>query len=109
MDGKNVEEDVIRDIHVYLVTFVALFVLSMFCLSLENVDFITNFTAVAATINNIGPGLNMVGPTQSYSFFTNFSKIVLVFDMLAGRLELFPLLILIYPPTWKGSLKKAKS
>ncbi|MCD8323537.1 MAG: TrkH family potassium uptake protein [Clostridiales bacterium] len=109
MDGKNVEEDVIRGIHVYLVTFVALFVLSMFCLSLENVDFITNFTAVAATINNIGPGLNMVGPTQSYSFFTNFSKIVLVFDMLAGRLELFPLLILIYPPTWKGSLKKAKS
>lgn len=108
MDGKTVDEGVIRGVHVYLLTFAALYVISMFCLSLEGVDFITNFTAVAATINNIGPGLNLVGPTATYSFFSNFSKYVLIFDMLAGRLELFPLLILVYPPTWKGAMRKKK-
>ena len=72
---------------------------------------ITNFTSVAATFNNIGPGLAMTGPTQNFGFFTDFSKLVLIFDMLAGRLELFPLLILFHPTLWKEALtqkKKAK-
>ncbi|MCD7923038.1 MAG: TrkH family potassium uptake protein [Clostridiales bacterium] len=108
MDGKTVEDEVIRGVNVYLVAFFVIFVASMFCLSLENVDLVTNFTSVAATINNIGPGLNLVGPMENYSFYSNFSKFVLMFDMVAGRLELFPLLILIYPPTWKGFLMKMK-
>ena len=61
----------------------------------------TNFTAVAATINNIGPGLSAVGPTQNFGSYSDFSKYVLMFDMLAGRLELFPLLILFHPSIWK--------
>ena len=69
-------------------------------------DGTTTFTAVLATFNNIGPGLSMVGPTQNYGFFSNFSKCVLMFDMLAGRLELFPLLILLHPAAWKEFLQK---
>ncbi|MCD8150906.1 MAG: TrkH family potassium uptake protein [Clostridiales bacterium] len=108
VDGKTVEDDVVRGVHVYLTAFAVLFVISMFCLSFENIDLISSFTAVAATINNIGPGLNLVGPVESFAFFSNFSKYVLIFDMLAGRLELFPMLILVYPLTWKGVFKKGK-
>ena len=65
----------------------------------------TNFTAVAATINNIGPGLELVGPTANFGHFTDFSKYVLMFDMLAGRLELFPLLLLFCPSVWTPKKK----
>ncbi|MBQ8039484.1 MAG: TrkH family potassium uptake protein [Lachnospiraceae bacterium] len=100
-EGKEVEHDVVRATNVYLITFIILFVLSVFALSFEGHDLITNFTAVTATINNIGPGLELVGPTQNFGFFSDFSKFVLMFDMLAGRLELFPLLILFHYGTWK--------
>lgn len=100
-EGKEVEHEVVRATNVYLITFIILFVVSVFVISFEGYDLITNFTAVAATINNIGPGLEMVGPTQNFGFFNTFSKLVLIFDMLAGRLELFPLLILFHPGTWK--------
>ena len=108
MDGKPVEDDVLRGTNVYFFAYVAVFVVSMLCLSVENYDLETTFTAVAATINNIGPGLNLVGPTANFSFFSNFSKYVLMFDMIAGRLELLPMLMLIYPPTWKGFLRRHK-
>ena len=74
---------------------------TVFALSFEGKDLITNFTAVTATLNNIGPGLELVGPTQNFAHFSTFSKWVLAFDMLAGRLELFPLLMLFYPELWK--------
>ena len=73
----------------------------MLLISLDNFDFTTNFTAVAATINNIGPGLSMVGPTGNFGQFSDFSKLVLTFDMLVGRLELFPILILFSKNTWR--------
>ena len=100
-EGKPVEHEVIRSVNVYFITFMAIFAVSVFAISFEGKDLITNFTAVTATINNIGPGLNMVGPTQNFGHFTDFSKYVLMFDMLAGRLELFPLLILFHPSAWK--------
>ena len=78
-----------------------IFVSSLFLISFEGNDLVTNFTAVAATINNIGPGLELAGPTQNFGHFSAFSKYVLMFDMLAGRLELFPLLILFHPAVWK--------
>lgn len=106
MDGKPIEHEVVRAINVYFITFTILFVVSLFLVSLEGKDLVTNFTAVAATINNIGPGLEMVGPTSNFSVFGTFSKYVLMFDMIAGRLELFPLLILFYPPLWKDMLLK---
>ena len=81
---------------------------SMYCKSrsLEGNDLVTNFTAVAATINNIGPGLELVGPMENFGFLPALSKYVLMFDMLAGRLELFPLLILFHPAIWKDTFKQ---
>ena len=78
-----------------------IFAFSVLLISLENYDLTTNFTAVAATFNNIGPGLELVGPAANFSFLNSFSKCILIFDMLAGRLELFPLLILFHPVLWK--------
>ena len=105
VEGKVVEHETLRSTNVYFVTFMLLFVVSILLLSLEGKDMITNFTAVAATINNIGPGLALVGPTQNFGFFSDFSKLVLSFDMLAGRLELFPLLLLFCPSVWKPKRK----
>ena len=101
LDGKPIDHDVVRSINVYCITFMILFVTSVFLVSLEGKDLVTNFTAVAATINNIGPGLELAGPTQNFSGFSMLSKYVLMFDMLAGRLELFPLLILFHPDVWR--------
>lgn len=100
-DGKAVEHEVVRATNVYLITFFILFVTSILIISLEGKDLVTNFTAVAATINNIGPGLELAGPSQNFSCFNSLSKVVLMIDMLAGRLELFPLLILFHPGIWK--------
>ena len=100
MDGKELESGVARSVGIYLITFFAIFVLSILVIALEEKDFITNFTAVAATLNNIGPGLSMVGPTQNFGHFTDLSKWVFIFDMMAGRLELFPLLIMFHPSIW---------
>ena len=101
MDGKSVDLSVTRSINIFLVLYVLIFAVSSLLVSLDGYDLVTNFTAVAATFNNIGPGLAMVGPTQNFGFFSNFSKLVLIFDMLAGRLEIFPLMMLFYPPTWR--------
>lgn len=108
IEGKPVEHDVVRSINVYCITFFIVFCTSVLLISFEGKDFVTNFTAVAATINNIGPGLELVGPTANFSFFSDFSKWVLMFDMLAGRLELFPLLILFHPKMWKDFIQNKR-
>ena len=107
-EKKPVEHEVVRAVNVYFITFMIVFATSVFAISFEGKDLITNFTAVAATINNIGPGLEMVGPSQNFSIFFPFSKYVLIFDMLAGRLELFPLLLLFHPTLWKDFLTGRK-
>ena len=86
---------------VFMVVYVAVFVGSFLLVSIEGRDMVTSFTAVAATLNNTGPGLNDVGPVGNYYAFTPLSKIVLIIDMLAGRLEIFPLLLLFSPSAWK--------
>ncbi len=101
IDGRKVDHEVVRSVNAYIVCFVAIFAISSLLLSFEETDLVTNFTAVAATINNVGPGLSGVGPMESFAGFTPFSKLVLTFDMLAGRLELFPMLILFTPQTYK--------
>ncbi len=106
IDKKPVDHEIIRSINVYFITFIIIFSASVFLISLEGKDLTTNFTAVAATINNIGPGLELVGPTQNFGSFSAFSKYVLMFDMLAGRLELFPLLILFHPVIWRDLFAK---
>ncbi len=100
LEGKPVEHETLRATNVYIVTFIILFTTSLLLISFEGKDLITNFTAVTATINNIGPGLSMVGPTSNFGHFTDFSKLVFVFDMLVGRLELFPILMLFCPSIW---------
>ena len=106
VEGKPVEHEAIRSINVYLTTYVVIFALSVFAISLEGKDLITTFTSVAATINNIGPGLEQVGPSASFAHMTDLSKWVLIFDMLAGRLELFPMLILFHPTIWKQAFQR---
>lgn len=101
MDGRIVEHETVRSVNAYMVFYVAIYVVSMLLVSLNNYDFTTNFTAVSAAINNIGPGLSHVGPTENFGFFSVLSKYVLMFDMLAGRLELLPMLVLFSPITWK--------
>ncbi|MBQ8319403.1 MAG: TrkH family potassium uptake protein [Clostridia bacterium] len=101
IDGRKLEHEVVRSINAYLVAFILVYVISLLLISLEGYDLVTSFTAVAATVNNVGPGLGAVGPSGNFAFFNDFSKLVLVFDMLAGRLEIFPILILFSPRTWK--------
>ena len=106
MDDKPIEHEVVRSANVYFITYMIIFVVSSFCLTFENIDLISIFTAVAATFNNIGPGLELVGPTANFGHFSDFSKYVMMFDMLAGRLELFPLLMLFHPELWKDTIKR---
>lgn len=101
MDDKTVPEETIRTTHMYLIIYMLLFVGSLFLLCLDRYDLMTNFTAVAATINNIGPGLGEVGPMGGFGGFSVLSKIVMILDMLIGRLEIFPMLILFTPSVWK--------
>ncbi len=103
-EEKAVEHEVLRAINVYFITFVALYAASFIIVSLENYDFTTTFTSVVATMNNIGPGLEMVGPSGNFAFWNPISKLVFMVDMLAGRLELFPLLILFSPKVLKDLL-----
>lgn len=100
-EGKQVEHEVVRGINMFLITYIFLFAVSVLLISFDNFGFTTNFSAVAATINNTGPGLEMVGPSGNYAMFSPLSKMVLAFDMLAGRLEIFPLLLLFAPTTYK--------
>lgn len=101
IDKHPVEHETVRSVCTYMVAYIVIFVTSLVVISFDNHDLITNFTAVTASINNVGPGLDLVGPTANFSFFSVPSKIVLIFDMLAGRLELFPMLMLFSPATWK--------
>lgn len=101
LDGRLIAHEVLRSTNVFIAVYFVIYFISLLLISIDEFSFTTNFTAVAATLNNIGPGLEMVGPTQNFSIFSNFSKYVLMFDMLAGRLELFPMLILFHPACWK--------
>ena len=105
-EGRAVEHEVLRSINVFFITYAMIYAASLLIISLDNFDFTTNFTAVAATLNNIGPGLNMVGPAGNFSEYSVLSKIVLIVDMLLGRLEIFPLLILMVPSNWKGFFRR---
>lgn len=101
MDKKPLENSVVRSINAFLAAYFVIFALSILLISLDNFDLTTNFTAVATTLNNIGPGLEKVGPAGNFGSYSNFSKLVLTFDMLAGRLELFPMLLIFKKATWK--------
>ena len=101
VDGKQLEHSVLRSVNVFMASYILIFVASLLLISLDGFDYESNFTAIAATLNNIGPALGVAGPASNFSMFSNLSKIVMTFDMIAGRLELFPVLILFSARTWK--------
>lgn len=109
IDGKPVEHEVVRATNVYFITVILVFGVSFLLLSFQGNDMVSNFTAVLTTLDNVGPGLAKDGPTLNFEFFNPFSKCVLIFDMLAGRLELFPLLILVNPTLWKETIKQSNT
>ena len=100
VDGKAVSNDTVRGVSAYFLTYVFLIMASILLVSLDGFDASTTVTAVLATFNNIGPGLGMVGPAGNFAMFSPLAKIVLTLDMLFGRLELYPMLILLLPTTW---------
>ena len=106
MDGEAMPEEQVRSVSIFLIAYVLVFVISLLVVSFDGLSFESNFSAVAATLNNIGPGLDVVGPMSNYSTYSYLAKIVLIFDMLAGRLELFPVLVLFNPGVWSRPIKR---
>ena len=100
-EGKPLTDRTIRSVHLFLTVYILIFTVSVLLLSLDRFDLTTTFTAVAACINNIGPGLEVVGPMGNYAQFSPAAKLLLSFDMLVGRLEIFPMLLLFAPSIWE--------
>lgn len=100
-NGQKMEENVLTNIDTYLAAYVMILIVSFLVISLDGFSITTNFSAVLSCFNNIGPGLEVVGPTCNYGGYGVLSKLILIFDMLAGRLEIFPILILLTRSTWK--------
>lgn len=101
VNGKKVNEDGIRTLSIYLMCYIMIFIVSILLVAIDNKDFATTFSGVLTCIGNVGPGISLVGPAGNFSSFSPFSKLVLSFDMLAGRLELFPMLILFTVSAWR--------
>lgn len=101
IDGKVIDHETIRSANIYLIIYILLVGVSILLVSMNGFDLVTTVTSVIATFNNIGPGLGVVGPMGNYSTLSVLSKIVLIFDMLVGRLEIFPIIILFIRDTWK--------
>lgn len=101
VNGKKVKEETLNGVYVYFVAYIAIFIISVLLISLNNFDFGTTFSGVLTTMNNVGPGIAAVGPIENFSAFSDFSKIVFCLDMLIGRLEIFPFLMLFSPSLWR--------
>lgn len=102
MDGKVVDKAMVRSVFMFLAAYAIIFTVSAILLSLDSdKSIVTSFTAVVACLSNMGPGLDQVGPAANFNGMSIFSKYVLIFDMLAGRLELFPMIVLFSPSLWR--------
>ena len=97
-----------RGVYAFYGMYALIAVGSLLLVSLDGKDLVSTFTAVAATFNNIGPGLEAVGPTANYASFGVLAKAVMIFDMLAGRLEVFPMLMLFYPGLWREAISESR-
>ncbi len=101
LDGKPLERDTLADVNTFMAVYLIIMAVSLLLLSFDGLDFVTNGSAVLATLNNIGIGFGQVGPAGSFAVFPWWGKLILCFDMIAGRLELFPVIILLMPRTWR--------
>lgn len=103
MDGYKIDSEVVRSVSSFIILYIVILLSSFILISLNDFDFVTNITAVTTCLSNVGPGLNMAGPTENMAFFSNGSKLILCADMLLGRLEIFPLIMLFAPSIWRKS------
>ena len=101
VNGKKVGSDALRGVMIYFFAYMIILAISVVIVSINNYDFATSFTAVLTALNNVGPGISLVGPTCNFAFFSPLTKVVLCFDMLVGRLEIFPFLMLLSPSLWR--------
>ena len=101
LDHKNVDEETARGAITFFIVYIVLILISILLVSLDGYDFTSNTTAVITCLNNVGPGLGMVGPMGSFASYSWFSKLVLSLDMLFGRLEIFPMILLLSPSSWR--------
>ncbi len=101
LEGALVEENTVSSVSVFFFAYVAIMVVCAAVVSLENVDLATSLSAALTTISNVGPGFSLIGPTCNFAFFTPLTKLVLTVTMLLGRLEIMPLLVLLFPSVWK--------
>ncbi|MBE6043629.1 MAG: TrkH family potassium uptake protein [Clostridium thermopalmarium] len=101
VDGKSIDEETLMSVGGFFFIYMIIFIFSIFIVSLDGFDMTTSISAVAATLGNIGPGFGMVGPMGSFSEFSVLSKIVMSLDMIIGRLEIYPILLLVMPTLWK--------
>lgn len=101
LNGKRVSADTLRGINVYIAAYVLILVASVLIVSIDNFDFATSFGGVLTTISNVGPGISKVGPVENFHMFSPLSKIVFCFDMLVGRLEIIPYLLMFSPDLWR--------
>ena len=101
LDGMRVEEETVSSVSVFFFAYIAILLLCTTILSLDNANFETAFSASLSAISNVGPGLGGVGPTRNYAFFSDLSKLTLSLTMLLGRLEIMPLLVLLFPSVWR--------
>jgi len=101
VDGKALDSDTLKSILIFFFAYVIIIVFAVIIVSLDNFDFMTSFSAVIATISNIGPGFEFVGPMGSFADFSNLSKLVMTACMILGRLEVIPVLVLFAPSIWK--------
>ena len=101
VNGQPVEEKILQNTNAYLAAYVIIIGISFLLVSIDGFSITTNFSAVVSCFNNIGPGFELVGPTGNFASYSVFSKLVLIMDMLAGRLEIFPILILFSRTTWR--------
>lgn len=101
INGKKVSNDTMRGINTFFAAYIFILVMSVLIVSVDNFDFATSFSGVLTTINNVGPGISKVGPVENFHMFSPLSKLVFCFDMLVGRLEIFPYLLLLSPDLWR--------
>lgn len=101
LNGQPVNKETVRSVQSYLLVYICIGVVSVLLVALDEFDFGTTFSSVVTALNNVGPGIGLIGPSGNFSIFSPLSKIVLILDMLAGRLELFPLVMLSWPGTWR--------
>ena len=100
-ENKPIHVSMFNNIYTYMILYFMIFCRSLLIIGLQNIDFTSSFTAVTTCLNNVGPGLNLVGPTSNFLSLSDLSKLVLSFDMLAGRLEIFPMLMIFPKTLWK--------